>query len=326
MRLMAWAGSVPARGARVRAAAAVLVAGATGACALEEVTLVEAEDLVVAEVYVQVGAEPSGESRATAWLHRTLGGGAPTSRPVPGADVLVTAEGGFSLELAPAPTEACVSALPLGAEGSCYAAAAAFAGRIRPGDALSVEIALPGGGMLRGRSTVPGDFALVTPPGEERCVVEPRNPLEVRWTRSAGAWAYLGETVVEGLRDALAPRGIRVEEDSLYLLGLSVSAEDTTIVFPGEFGVFDRFDLDQALAAELQKGLPEGTRARVVVSAVDRNHVNWIRGGTFNPSGQVRIPSLAGDGIGVFATSVSRRFEVASVAGSPAGMGPPCLR
>ena len=309
----------PPRRPATGAALAVLAAVSAG-CELEEITLVESEDVVVAEVYVQVSATRSGDSRVTAWLHRTLDAGAPSSRPVPGADVLVTDEHGFSLELAEAEERTCVSATPVEGTGTCYSTTADFAGRIRPGDALEVEITLPGGGVLRGSSTVPGEFRLVTPAGEGTCTVQPLSPLEVRWTGSAGAWAYVNETLISGLRAALEPKGIEVEKDPLYLLGLSVSSSDTTIVLPGEFGVFERFDLAQALALALQDGLPESTEARVTITAADRNYVNWLRGGNFNPSGPVRIPSLRGDGTGVFATSVSRSFT-ATVGGAGA---PPC--
>src|SRR5690606_38046307 len=113
-------------------------------------------------------------------------------------------------------------------------------------------------------------------------------PFEIHWTSSEGAWAYVNETTITGLADALAPEGIEAD-DPLYLLGLSISGADTTIVFPSEFGVFDRFDLDQDLAVRLQRGLPDGTEAAVSIAAVERNYVNWARGGSFNPSGQVRV-------------------------------------
>ena len=152
--------------------------------------------------------------------------------------------------------------------------------------------------------------------------MEPDTPLEVRWTRSAGAWAYVNETSINGLPAALAPENIEVEEDPLYLLGLSISASDTTVVFPSEFGVFDRFDLEQDLALRLQRGLPGGTDAQVTIAAVERNYVNWVRGGNFNPSGQVRVSSLRGDGSGVFGAAVLRRFSV--VAESPPSVRPDC--
>jgi hypothetical protein len=131
----------------------------------------------------------------------------------------------------------------------------------------------------------------------------------------------VNETVIVGIKDAFAPLGIDVKSDTLELLGLSISASDTTIVFPGEFGIFSRFELDQELATSLQDGLPAGVRAPVMISATDRNYVNWVRGGNFNPSGQVRVPSVRGDGTGVFASSVTRTFEV--VVSAASSQGPP---
>jgi len=280
------------------------------ACTLEEITLVESEDVVVAEVYVQLSPADPGRSRATAWLHRTLESGSPASQPVPGAQVLVTSAGVFSLELAETAPETCVVDTPVQGTGTCYATSFDMASRLRPGDRLTVEITLPGGGVLEGVSTVPGDFRLLGPADTGTCNVDPLTPVELRWTQSQGAWAYVNETLISGLRAALAPQGIEVEQDPLYLLGLSVSAADTTIVFPGEFGVFNRFELDQGVAVALQQGLPAATQARVGITAVDRNYVNWARGGNFNPSGLVKIPSLRGEGTGVFATTVTRTFQV----------------
>jgi hypothetical protein len=96
----------------------------------------------------------------------------------------------------------------------------------------------------------------------------------------------------------------------LYLLGLASSASDTTIVFPSEFGLLERFSVDRELLVALQGGLPRGTRAQVSIAAVERNYTNWARGGTFNPSGQVRIPSLRGDGTGFFGATVLRTLTV----------------
>ncbi|HKJ01273.1 MAG TPA: hypothetical protein VJ997_02425, partial [Longimicrobiales bacterium] len=198
-------------------------------------------------------------------------------------------------------------------------AAPELAARLQPGDALEARVELPGGGLLRGATTIPGSFALLSVPSDAYCTASPSTTFEVRWTRSPGAWAYVNETFISGLRAALEPEGIEVDEDPLFLLGLSVSAADTTIAFPSEFGVFDRFDLNQDLALALQRGLPLGTDARVTITAGERNFVNWIRGGNFNPSGQVKIPSLRGDGTGVFAATVSRSFHVLVVPGGVAG-------
>lgn len=193
--------------------------------------------------------------------------------------------------------------------GACFAPADSTAARLfDPGDRLEVRVQLPGGRALLGATTVPGDFRL---DGDVfgTCRLEPETLLPLSWTRSDGAWAYINETIIVGLGDLLAPEGIEAS-NRLYLLGLSVSAADTTIVFPSEFGLFERFDLDQDLAVRLQTGLPPGTQAEVAITAVDRNYVNWVRGGNFNPSGQVRVPSLRGDGTGVFASTVSRGFTV----------------
>ncbi|GMV06406.1 MAG: hypothetical protein AMXMBFR53_26820 [Gemmatimonadota bacterium] len=298
---------------------------AAQACTLAEVTLVEAADAVVAEVYVQVSPGDPGAARAIAWLHRTMDGKeAVLGRPVPGADVLITSARGFSLELAETSIETCVSGMGMEGTGTCYATSAELAARLLPGDELTLEVALPGGGLLRGTSVVPGDFRLLGNAATGVCSVEALSPLEVRWTRSAGAWAYVNETAIHGLRAALEPQGIVVEKDPLYLLGLSISAADTTIVFPGEFGVFDRFDLDQGVALALQKGLPPNTWATVAITAADRNYVNWGRGGNFNPSGLVKVPSLRGDGTGVFATTVTRSFRLGAAATGVIPQALPC--
>lgn len=305
------------------AGAAMLAVLCQGGCSLEEITLVESEDVVVAEVYVQLFS-PYGEDRATAWLHRTLESGSPASQPVPGASILITSPRGFSLELAETVPETCVLATPVQGTGTCYATSTQLAGRFQPGEELTVEITLPDGGVIRGVSVVPGDFDLIGPAVYGGCAVEADTPTELRWTRSEGAWAYVNESLILGLRQALAPRGIEVEQDPLYLLGVSVSASDTTIVFPGEFGVFDRFDLDQDVALALQEGLPAGASAQVTISAADRNYVNWIRGGNFNPSGLVRIPSLRGAGTGVFGTSLTWSLGIRVRGAGPMGDLPLC--
>ena len=76
--------------------------------------------------------------------------------------------------------------------------------------------------------------------------------------------------------------------------------------------MFDRFDddLTEALAF-LQQGLPEGIAlTEVVIAAADRNYVNWERGGNFNPSGTIRVPSVHGQGTGVFGSIVPKSFQV----------------
>lgn len=308
-----------------RIAVAATVAGVLAGCELEEVTIVDPEDVVVAEAHVQLGLESTRGSRVTVFLHRTLGP-AGESLPVPGARVTVSRAGGFSLELAETEPERCVVTTPVEGTGSCHWAGGASAARFQPGDTLELRVDLPGGGVMRSMSVAPGAFEVAGLPDGATCGLPADTAMEVRWSRAEGAWAYVNEMVVRGLTEALAPRGITVQpdDDPLYLLGLSVSASDTTIVFPSEFGLFNRFELDQDIALALQAGLPPFTVATVTISATDRNYVNWVRGGNFNPSGQVRIPSIRGAGTGVFSTAVIRRFAVFAGPEGPPDRRPAC--
>lgn len=103
----------------------------------------------------------------------------------------------------------------------------------------------------------------------------------------------------------------------MLLFGLSISNQDTTVLFPSEFGLFQRFDegLTAALIA-IQTGLPPGVVADVTVAAADRNYVNWERGGNFNPSGLIRVASIRGAGTGTFGSLVPRRFVVRTDSGN----------
>ena len=280
-------------------------------CELSEVTLTEPENILVAEVYVMVG---DGDDQMMAFLHWTLGpeAGAPELGL---SSVHLITEDSTVINLQLRPPSDCLlpEALPAVA-GACFKATP-FAVPPAPGSPFEVEIIVPDGRTLRGTTTVPEAFDLLSPAGGGVCYLGPNRPFRVRWSRSEGAWAYGAEAQFWGLRNALKPQGIEVEEDSVALLGLAVSDNDTTIVFPGEFGVFNRFELDRDLALALQKGMPQGAVAQVVVGALDRNYVNWVRGGNFNPSGPVRVSSIQGPGIGVFGSVVRRTLSV--VGGDP---------
>lgn len=297
---------------RMRSSLATIMAlgGCAGlaACELQKITLVTSEDVVVAEVFVQLEEGADGDATVRAFLHRTLSTTG-ASGQVRGARVTIFRESGSTLELAETVEGDCAETLPVDGDGNCYWAPPQ-PGRFQPGEHLELEIALADGGSLRSATTVPGGFSLAGVSPGATCRLDPDTPMELRWSRSREAWAYVNETVLHGIGPALAAEGIDVDDD-LYLLGLSVSAADTTIVFPGEFGVFNRFELDQDLALRLQRGLPSGVAADVSITATDRNYVNWVRGGNFNPSGQVRLPSVRGDGTGVFASVVVRRMHVA---------------
>lgn len=302
-----------------RGAALVCAATAAGACELTEVVIADAEDVVVAEfvliagVFQQVGI-----------LHRTRGTEA-SRTPVDDATVEVVAATGERMRYQRALPQQCVHRHR---EDELQRTACYVSDRIlpipfvRPGGEYTLRITLADGRTLTGSTRVPASFDLIRPVADRACALPPDRPLEMSWTRSTTAWVYVAETELQGLRAALAARGVELDEEPLRLFGLSISNTDTAIAFPAEFGVFDRFnpDLTEALAA-IQGGLPPDVFAEVVIGAADRNYVNWERGGVFNPSGFVRIPSVFGDGTGVFGSVVRRGVTMWTGA---AGDLPPC--
>lgn len=294
----------------------VLAVGSLAACELEEITVVDVEEVVVAEVYANVATDVA-ENQLLALLHQTLGSEDldAAEADLVGANITVRrASDGLTISLRNAAITGCIEQDRADLPEACFLADSTDAARLRPLDLLTLEVDLVDGGRLVGETRVPGSFELPGVPPQ--CRLAPDTLFPIRWTSAAGAWAYVNETAISGLPDALRSEGIVVREDPLYLLGLAISAADTTITFPSEFGVFNRFDLDQQLAVRLQRGLPAGAGAEVTVTAVDRNYVNWARGGNFNPSGQVRVPSLRGDGSGVFGSTVGRRILVTTSSGS----------
>ena len=297
------------RGFPTTCALTALLVAAPG-CELQEITVARSEDVIVAEVYLS--AEVDG-IYSTAWIHRTQGNAAST-REAPFAEVFLRAESGIStVRLRPAELSLCIGdELPEGFRGSCYFAGPLEPRYFGPGSLVEAIIRLPDGGRITGQTRVPGDYKLLSPRtyGRRICSLEPAHRLHLEWTRAQGAWAYISETQIYNLTAALQDANIEVEQDPLLLVGLSISEADTTIVFPSEFGLFDRPNLGRDLALVLQEGLPFGTQAEVVIAAADRNYVNWVRRGAFNPSGIVRVPSLHGDGTGVLGSVVRRRFTV----------------
>jgi hypothetical protein len=290
-----------------------LFAAAAG-CELTEVVTEEAEDAVVAEIYVYIDGN---EVTARALLHRTF----TQNQAPPAAEIVISrpADGRTARLSADAP-EACTFGLqPDRIVGSCYTAGGDEIGWVRPGDILEVRADLGPDGSLRGRTTTPADFTVVQPAefggdGVPTCRIEPLTNIQFRWTSAEGTWAYLTETLIQGLDEISGDSTVA----NLVLTGLALSAADTTILYPANYGVFDRFDLDQEVSRLLQQGLPGGTEAQVEILAADRNATNWNRQGAFNPSGLIRIPSLQGEGTGVFSAGVVYGFRVvAATAGSP---------
>ena len=283
--------------------AALLMLMVLPSCELSEVVTAGSEDVVIAEIYLR-----TGDPVQTAWLHRTRSGG--DTSAVAGARIEVTNPAtGRTLTYTAADDGMCISPTnQTNVPGSCYVAdISAFP--ITPGQRYNLRITLAEGGEMLSSTVVPGNFQILRPSASV-CSLPPFTTLEIMWTSAPNAWVYAAETQIFGLQRALAEQGIFIDEDP-RLFGLSVSNTDTTIVFPSEFGLFDRFDEDltEALVA-IQNGLPPTTNATVVVAAADRNYVNWERGGNFNPSGLVRIGSIRGNGTGAFGSLVTRNLEI----------------
>jgi hypothetical protein len=282
------------------------------ACTLTEVTLADPAELVVAEIVLR-----AGESTQEAFLHRTLTDGGVLAES--GARIVVTNARGEEMIFSEASPQLCLDDAPEDATiGTCYSARN-LPFPILQSSTYSVRIDLAGGGTLTGQTTVPGDFSILTP-APLMCHLDADRTIEIRWTRSDGSWVYVSETKIAGLRAALSKRGVTLEDEPARFLGLSISADDTTLLFPSELGLFDRADpaLADALLS-IRDGLPADVSAEFVVAAADRNYVNWVRGGQFNPSGIVQVPSLQGAGTGVFGSIVlERRMLLTTQAALPA--------
>lgn len=278
-----------------------------GGCTLGEVTAAEGGDVLVVEAYLQVAQE-----NQTVLLHRSLRNG--QMHPAPGATVTITGPEGAPVRLLEAPFEACAvegmrdveDQFPLAA--TCYTTASPRALSVRSGATYELEVVSAVGEVVRGRTTIPGAFrgrrpSIPAGAAFPACALPPRTNLELAWTQSTGAWSYLGTLEISGLAAAMEGTGIRAP-DRVDLTGLSISQTDTTLVMPAEFGLFELTNLDPDLLVYLQGGFPPGVTARLRLSALDRNYVNAIRGGSFNPSGAVRISTVVGDGVGVFGSYV----------------------
>lgn len=312
-----------------------LLPAALGGCTLADVVVPAGEDRVVVEALLRTGAD-----RQNVLLHRTVEEG--TVRGVPGARVVVRDEATAAEVVFEPAGDECYStddgyagegALRVGA--TCYRSPAAAGRFVRAGRSYALRIELPAGeGTVQGRTRVPNAFVLrgvafadAGPPEEApTCVLPPETSLPLTWSRASGSWSYVVGMRVSGLREALAGRGIADVPERLELTGLAVSETDTVIVVPGEVGIFDRFSEDRELLLALQNGFPDGVDVELLVVAGDRNYVNGVRGGRFNPSGQVRISSVSGAGaVGVFGSLVPLATRLRVRTGAAAAGLPPCL-
>ena len=308
-------------------------ASVLGGCALTEVTVTESEDVVIAEAQATINLDNDGGTSLSvyAYLHRTLSG--ERADEVEGAIVRVSGASNAVVHLEAADSGS-VCLAPLREEddeedddfeldvGSCYRASVSPS-PFSPGETLELEIVVPDGRTLTGVSQVPDAFDFIGLAHEDgHCRIEPDTNYRFNWTEAAGTWSYLSDTWIEGLPEALAGQDVEVP-DSLYLTGFAIGEKDTDILFPGEYGLFDLGEqADADLLRILDDGLPGGATAEVAFAATDRNWVNWARGGNFNPSGLIRIPSVFGDGTGFFGTATQRTLNVSA---EPGGEGKPPL-
>ena len=292
----------------IPAALAVLA----GSCTLTDVTIPAGEDVVAVAAVLRTDAPVQ-----SIILHRSLNGR--DVRGVAGASVVVSGDNGRTVTFTEG-SEECYryssvyfETQPGVVEASCYQSSETEGAWVAPGIAYRLRVETTDGRVIQGRTRVPGRFSLARLPFTRQeagrvnavCALAPGRALPVAWTRSDSAWSYVAPLRLFNLRDALAAGGLDTDiPDPLELVGLAISQEDTTIVLPTEFGVFDRFQYDNGALAAIQTGLPDGVLAEMVIAAADRNYVNAIRGGSFNPSGPIRISSVSGDGVGVFGSVV----------------------
>jgi hypothetical protein len=289
---------------KLRDAALLALAMLGTACELREITLAMPTDVLVAEVILR-----EGSAIQTAYLHRTRTPES-ASRVLDAAIAVTDVATGAEIRFEAGPDSLCVElsgGVPGPGIGTCYIARGERA-MVRAGARYLLEIRLGDGRRLTGATTVPQAFEITQP--ATPCRLAPQESLELVWTQSAGAWVYIVETRMDRLIEALKAAGVNIppRQGSVDLLGLSIGAADTTMTFPGEVGLFSRVDesLHPILVA-IRDGLPPGVTAEIAIAAADRNYVNWVRGGSFNPSGSVRVPSLSGSGTGVFGSLVIRR-------------------
>ena len=293
-----------------------------GACELAEVEIEPVPDLVVAAVSVVLTIDPVDPSRidTRAFALLAVGGQQRYSREleIPGASVTIVGESGRSLRLREVsdPLATCVTPLEIEGRtltrppaGSCHVAAMPGA-HFAPGERLSLTVELPDGGILRGESRMPGVF---TPTGLSlhggRCRLDPDTVYQFNWAHSAGSWAYIAEARLVGLGD-LWPH-----QESLFLDTTLRRNDEPQLAFPRD--LFFRFFDEWELARVLHEGLPAGASARIAVGALDRNWANWVRLGRIELHGEVRVPSVFGDGTGMFGTAVRWTVDVESREADP---------
>ncbi len=271
-----------------------------GACLLDW-TEVRAPALVIASATVVLTVDPMDSTvRSTDVLAYLVRDSADDR--VQGASVRIVDKSGRALRLEELPDtrEVC---RPEGATavGTCYVASVPSA-HFAPLAELSLQVALPDGRQLFGTSTIPGLFTPSPPSLEDgRCRADPETNYRIRWGSIRGAWAHIAEAEFKGLR-----RNLWDSQDPLYLTAAWMAKPS----YRAEMG-FPRTLIEgnvpsnaRKAARRLESGLPWGVTVDLAVAAIDRNWANWIRPGQVHVAGAVPVPSVFGDGTGMFGTAV----------------------
>ena len=145
---------------------------------------------------------------------------------------------------------------------------------------------------MSGVSRMPGMFS---PTGlslkDGRCRLTPNTTQRITWPRVEGAVAFVAEAIIDGLGE------LKADDDPLYLTVTLVGGDLTEFALPqGFLYELNQGQSDLALVRALHTGLPAGASADIALGAVDRNWTNWVREGRIHVNGEVRIPSVFGDG------------------------------
>ena len=107
---------------------------ALAGCDIDEITIVEIEDVVIAEIYVNLAEDPT-ENEIRAYLHHTVGALEGVDE-LPNALVVVRRSDGLTLDLTVDVLEACLDSLPTVGSGVCFLANPAQTPSLSPGDLL----------------------------------------------------------------------------------------------------------------------------------------------------------------------------------------------
>ena len=266
-------------------------------------TAVEEKALVIASVTVVLTVDAMDSTvRSTDVLALLVRDS--IDKRVPEASVRIVGKSGRTLRLEELPdtSEACRTAAGALTTGTCYVASVPSA-YFAPLEELSLRVATPDGEQLHGASAIPAVFTpLYLSLQGGRCRVSPDTNYKIEWHSVDGGWAHIAEAEFTGLR-----RNLWDHPDPLYLTAawmVPSYSYPSSMGFPRKL-IEDDVPWEARIAARrLETGLPWGVTAHLAVAAIDRNWANWIRPGQIHLAGEVPVPSVFGDGTGMFGTAV----------------------